>query len=171
MHNCFDNFVSLGTLWYLSFPWSSWYTKCLWWLYWMMSPCPLEWWRIIDNKNTYSWPQGQQVLNGPLTRYVTLWDAHAPGMPWTFSPPPILKEIASYRSRHASRHVRDARAVMDVGIANPRWRGNRSWHSRRMRNTQFCVYGKRPMEQGGCHDLSHWLVAAGCQPDTRGPFY
>ena len=29
-----------------------------------------------------------------------------------------------YRFRHASRHVRDARAEMLVGIANPRWRGN-----------------------------------------------
>ena len=32
-----------------------------------------------------------------------------------------------------------ARAVMHVGIANPRWRGNRSRHSRRMRNPQFYV--------------------------------
>ena len=57
-----------------------------------------------------------------------------------------FKEIASYRSRHASRHVRHARAVMHVGIDNPRWRGKRSRHSRRMRNPQFCVSGKRPME-------------------------
>ena len=35
-----------------------------------------------------------------------------------FSPPPISKETASYRSRHASRHVRQARAVMHVGIDN-----------------------------------------------------
>ena len=39
----------------------------------------------------------------------------------------------------------DARAVMHVGIANPRWRGKRSRHSRRMRNPQFCVSGKRPI--------------------------
>ena len=37
----------------------------------------------------------------------------------------------------------DARAVMHVGIANPRWQGK---HSRRMRNPQFYVCGKRPME-------------------------
>ena len=61
---------------------------------------------------------------GRLTRYVTLRVAHAPGMPGTFSPPPTSKEIASYRFRHASRHVRDARAVMHVGIDNPRWLGN-----------------------------------------------
>ena len=32
-----------------------------------------------------------------------------------------------------------ARAVMHVGIANPRWRGKRSLHSRRMRNLQFLL--------------------------------
>ena len=34
---------------------------------------------------------------------------------------------------------------MHVGIANPRWRGKRSRHSRRMHNPQFYVSGKRPM--------------------------
>ena len=33
--------------------------------------------------------------------------------------------------------MRDARAVMQVGIADPRWRGKRSRHSQRMRNPQF----------------------------------
>ena len=37
------------------------------------------------------------------------------------------------------------RVVMHVGITNPRWRGKRSRHSRRMRNPQFCGSGKRPM--------------------------
>ena len=36
-------------------------------------------------------------------------------------------------------------AVMHVGIAKPRWRGKRYRHSRRMRNPQFNVSGKRPM--------------------------
>ena len=34
---------------------------------------------------------------------------------------------------------------MHVGIANPRWREKRSQDSRRMRNTQVYVSGKRPM--------------------------
>ena len=34
---------------------------------------------------------------------------------------------------------------MHVGIVNPRWRGKRSRHSRRMRNPQFYASGKRPM--------------------------
>ena len=65
-----------------------------------------------------------------------------------FSPPPILKIITSQLSRHALRHVRDAPAVMHVGIANPQWRGKRSRHSRRMHNPQFYVFGKRPMVDG-----------------------
>ena len=41
---------------------------------------------------------GLQVSHGPLTRYVKLRVAHAPG---TFSPPPTSKEFASLRYRHA----------------------------------------------------------------------
>ena len=66
-------------------------------------------------------------------------------MPETISPPPTSKETASYRSQHASPHVRHERAVMHVGIANSRWRGKRFRHSRRMRNPQFYVSGKRPV--------------------------
>ena len=89
----------------------------------------------------------------PLTRYVKSRVAHAPGKPGTFSPLPTSKETASWQSRHAPRHVRDARAVR-VRIANPRWRWKRSRHSRRMRNPQFYVSGKRPVE-GVCNPESH----------------
>ena len=37
------------------------------------------------------------------------------------------------------------RAVMHVGITNPRWRGKRSRHCRRMRNLQFYVSSKSPL--------------------------
>ena len=56
------------------------------------------------------------VAHGPLTRYLNLRVAHASR---TFSPPPTSKITANKRFRHASRHVRDARAVMHIGIANP----------------------------------------------------
>ena len=82
---------------------------------------------------------------GPLTRYAKLRIPHAPGIPVTFSLPPTSKETTSLRSRHASRHVHHTRVVMHVEIANPRWRGKRSRHSRRMRNPQFCAAGKRPI--------------------------
>ena len=45
--------------------------------------------------------------------------------------------------------MRDARAVMHVGIVNPRWRGKPSRHSRRMHNPKFCVSGKRSMGKSG----------------------
>ena len=65
----------------------------------------------------------KDLLHGPLDRYAKSRVAHAPGMPGTFSPPPTSKKTAIWRSRHASRHVRHARAVMHAGIATPRWRG------------------------------------------------
>ena len=71
--------------------------------------------------------------------------AHGPGMPGTFSPPPASMENASLWSRHTSRHVRYARAVMHAGISILWGRGKRSRHSRRMRNPKFYVSGKRPI--------------------------
>ena len=63
--------------------------------------------------------------HGPLTRYVNVRVAHAPGMPGTFFPRHRLqrKPLVCDPSRHASRHVRHARAVMHVGIANLQWAG------------------------------------------------
>ena len=78
-------------------------------------------------------PPYKLLSHGPLTRYVKLRVAHAPG-------------ILGMRSHHASRHVRDARAVMHAGIANPQWRGKHSQHSLHMRNQQFYVSDKRPIE-------------------------
>ena len=42
-----------------------------------------------------------------------------------------------------SRHVRYARALMHVAIANRWWRGKRFLHSRRVRKPQFYVFCKR----------------------------
>ena len=68
-----------------------------------------------------------------------------------------FKETASKRSRYASQHVRDAHAEMHVGMANPQWRGERSRHSRRMRNPQFYISGKRSMAS---HTNCMWLCCA-----------
>ena len=87
------------------------------------------------------------VLHGHLARYEKLRVAHAPDLPGMFSPSATLNETTRYRSRYASRHVRDARSVMHVGIDNPRCRGKRSRHSRRMRNPYFYVSGKRLIGQ------------------------
>ena len=61
-----------------------------------------------------------------------------------FSPPlgsSILKDASSIHTRGHSR------AVMHVGIAKSWWRGKRSRLSRRMRNSQFYVSGKRPIAE------------------------
>ena len=68
-----------------------------------------------------------------------------------FPPPPISKETVSWRSRHASRHVRDARAVMHVGIACLWWRGKRSRHSRRMRTRKFAYLARGPWNKNSFH--------------------
>ena len=114
-------------------------TKPSIWFWWRR----FGWWLVVCSV----------PCHGPLTRYVKLWVAHAPGMPGTFSPPPTSKETAS--SRHASRNVRHARAVMHIRIVNPRCRGKHSRHSRHMRNPQFCVSGKRSIASNNADILSN----------------
>ena len=58
--------------------------------------------RWCPDKVTY------QYIIGPLAKYLQLRVAHAPHFPAT----------AGYQSRHASRHVRHARAVIHVGMVN-----------------------------------------------------
>ena len=83
--------------------------------------------------------------NGPLTRYVKLRVAHAPGMLGTFSPPLSVSDL----DMHHGTCVTHVPWCMPGSLINRfpwrRWRGKRSRHSRRMRNTQFYVSGKRPM--------------------------
>ena len=56
------------------------------------------------------------------------------------SPPTTSKKITSSWSRHASRYMRHACAMITVRIANPRW------HSRRKHNPQFLrIWHYRPM--------------------------
>ena len=84
-----------------------------------------------------------KAAHGPLTRYVKLQVAHAPGMPGTFSP---AADFKGYRKLAipACITARDARAVMHVGIAYLRWRGKRSRHSRRMRTRNFAYLARGP---------------------------
>ena len=62
----------------------------------------------------------------------------------------VFPATVGKRSRHASRHVRDARAEMHAGVANWRFplssREKHSRHSWRMRNPQFYVSGKKSIE-------------------------
>ena len=86
--------------------------------------------------------------HGPLARYVTLRAAHAPGMPGTFSPLPHVSDPGIHHGT-CVRHVPWCMpGSLTSGFLWSRWRGKRSRHSRRMRNPQFYVSGKRPMGMG-----------------------
>ena len=85
------------------------------------------------------------VSHGPLARYVQLRGAHAPGMPGTFS---LLPQVSDHDMHHGTcvTHVPWCKPrSLTSGFLWIRWRIKRSRHSRRMRNPQFYVSGKRPM--------------------------
>ena len=63
---------------------------------------------------------------------------------------------------------------MHVGTPYPRWRGKRSRHSRRARNPQFHVSGKRPIDtKDGMSYKRDWIRKSwmyGPIPEDQGPF-
>ena len=76
--------------------------------------------------------------HGPLTRYVRLRVAHAPEMPGTYSPPPRVSDPDMYHGMSGS---------LTSGFLWSWLREKRSHHSRRMRNPQFYISGKRPINR------------------------
>ena len=62
----------------------------------------------VGHHRVEQWSWYVYDMSGPLTRYVKLRVAHAPGMPGTFSPPPQVRDP----------DMHDARAAMNAGIAN-----------------------------------------------------
>ena len=80
---------------------------------------------------------------GPLARYLRLRVAHAPGMPGTYSPPPRVSDPDMHHSMCVMPWCMSG--SLTSGFLWSRWRGKCSRHSRRTRNTQFYVSGKRPM--------------------------
>ena len=85
-------------------------------------------------------------LHGPLAGYLKLWDAHAPGMLGTFSP---LLQVSDPDMHHGTcvTHVpRCMPGSLTSCFLWNLWWWKRSQHSRRMRNPQFCVSGKRPID-------------------------
>ena len=83
--------------------------------------------------------------HGPLTRYVKLRDAHAPGMPGTLSPPPRVSDPDMHHGTCVAHVPWCMSGSRTSGFLWNRWQAKRSRHSRRMRNPQFCVSGKRPI--------------------------
>ena len=83
--------------------------------------------------------------HGPLARYVKLWVAHAPGMPGTFSPPPIVSDPDMHHATCVTHVPLCIPGSLTSGFLWSRRRGIRSRHSRHMCNPQFYVSGKRSM--------------------------
>ena len=98
------------------------------------SPC---WWQILLTVSSCD-------FNGPLARYVELW-VDAPGMPGTFSPPPRVSDPDMHHGTCVTHVPWCMPGSLTSGFLWSRWRGKRSRHSRRMRNPQFYISGKRPM--------------------------
>ena len=91
--------------------------------------------------------------HGPLARYVKLGFAHAPGMRGTFFPPPGVSDPDMHHGTCVTHVPWCMSGSLTSGFIWSRWRGKRSRHSRRMRNPQFKVSGKRPITSSRCNSV------------------
>ena len=85
------------------------------------------------------------ITHGPLARYVKLRVVHAQGMPGTFSPPPRVSDPDMHHGTCVTHVPWCMPGSLTSSFLWSRWREKRSLHSRRMRNPQFFVSGKKPM--------------------------
>ena len=95
---------------------------------------------------------------GCLARYVILRVAHAPGMPGTFSPLPLVCDPDMHHGTCVTHVPWCMPESLTTSFLWSRWRGKRSRHFRRMRNPQFYVFGKRPMVRNvhsACSDVEY----------------
>ena len=83
----------------------------------------------------------------PLARYANVRVAHAPVMPGTFSPPTRASDPDMHHGTCVTQVPWCMPGSLTSGFLWSRWRGKRSRHSRRMRNPQSYVSGKRPMRK------------------------
>ena len=97
-------------------------------------------------KGTNLWPWASYKI-----RKIANW-ACARNAGNVFPPPTSKKPLLSDPGMHHGTCVTQVPWCM-LGIGNPRWRGKLSRHSRRMRNTQLYVFGKRSIQ-----DVSHLSV-------------
>ena len=96
----------------------------------------------------------------PLTRYVKLWIAHAPGMWGTFSPTARVIDPDLHHGTCVTHVPWCMSGSITSGFRLSWWRGKRSRHSRRMRNPQFYLSDKTPMEFQPVHVTSSCVVMA-----------
>ena len=97
--------------------------------------------------------------HGPLTRDVKLRVAHAPGMPGTFSPPTRVNDPDMQHGTCITHVPWCMPGSLTSGFPWSWWRGKRSQHAWRMRNPQFYVFGKRPINGIPPYGLLGWRLA------------
>ena len=88
-------------------------------------------------------PDHHQSCYGHLARYAKWRVPHAPRMPGTFSPPPRISDPDMYRGTCVTHVPWYMPRSLTISFLWNRWRGKRSLLSRRMRNPQVYVFGKR----------------------------
>ena len=102
---------------------------------------------------------------GLLARYVKLRVAHASGMPGMFSPPPRVSDPGMHHGTCVTHVTLCMPGSLTRGFLWSRWRGKRYRHCRCMRNPQFYVSGKRPIDEKRRSDFeqtSHSSPSMGC---------
>ena len=77
-----------------------------------------------------------------------------------FYPPPRISDPDMHHGTCVTHVPWCMRRSLISGFLWSRWRGKRSRHSRRMRNPQFYVSGRRPI--GVLWNLWDWLIITGC---------
>ena len=107
------------------------------------------------------WTLSSMYLHGSLTRYAKFRVAHASGMPGTLSPPSLVSDPDMHHGTCVTHVLWCIPGSLTSGILWSRRRGKRSRHSRRMRNPQFGVSGKRPI----CPGTKLHLVISRCIPE------
>ena len=83
--------------------------------------------------------------HGPLTRYVKLRVAHAPGMPGTLSLWPRVSDPDMHHDTCVTHVPWCLPVSLTSGFLWSRWRWKQSRHSRSKRNLHFSVSDKRSM--------------------------
>ena len=109
-----------------------------------VSNCAL-WEREHVHYGICEWGQLECLPHRPLARYAKLRVAHAPGMPGTFSPPQRFSDLDMNHGTCVTHVPWCMPGSIFSGFLWSWWRGKRSRNSRRMRNPQFYVSGKRSM--------------------------
>ena len=97
-------------------------------------------------------------------RYAKPRVAHAPGMPGTFSPPSRVSDPVMHHSTCVTHVPWCMPGSLNSSFLWSRWRRKRSQHSRRMRNQQFYVSGKRPIFHGTELVLLKYSACRSTQP-------